>query len=465
MAYPPQDSFLPPRTATRYVAAYNSSDRSRAQADLICDGVADDVQINAMLNDLPASGGRVVLSEGDFVLSESILIPDDSVILEGQGWSTYLNGLALGIGDHAIQISGHSNCQIRNLAVSTRAGGGTTVHCIYIEDGANDFKIIGIYFVNSDSDAIHIEGTSITRGVISGCFIEGADDNGISIDMDAMDLSVNFDIHDNYIFSCGVSGIYFGLCAGHYYHTIADNIIASCADNGIDYGEVASATNGLMESVISGNIIHGCTFNGIRLRSDSDNNLIENNSINSNGGYGINIGGATCVDNRLMNNKLIGNVTGAVQDSGTFTHVPHIFIPVPNPSTNIGTHPAEQLTDGLEVLSRIEFYLPEAFQELVTCHMVVVPGGTGNMRRSVAANWGGLATGEAYNNATGAIAAGQVAVVGDQLEAIDISAALAGPPVVSQQDCVGVAFTRHGDHADDTVNANCYLLGIILRYV
>lgn len=465
MGYPPQDSWLPPRVATRYVAAANASDRSRAQADRICDGVADEAEINAMLNELPANGGRVILSEGDFILSESILLPDDSVILEGQGWATYLNGTALGLGDHAIQISAQSNCQVRNLAVQTQAGGGNTVHCIYIEDGSNDFKILDVYFLDSDSDAIHIEGTSITRGEIAGCFIEGADDNGINISMDALNQSANIDIHDNFIFSCGLEGINFGQCAGHYYHTIVHNNIQSCTDNGIDYGAVAGLTNGLMESVIANNIIRGCTFNGIRLRSDSDNNLIENNSINGNGGYGINIGDATCIDNRVMNNALIGNTTGQIQDSGTYTHTPCIFIPVPNPSTNIGTHPAEQLTDGLEVLSRIEFYLPEAFQELVTAHMIVVPGGTGNLRRSVAANWGGLASGETYNNATDAIAEDNVAVTTNWLEAIDISAVFTGPPAISQRDVIGVAFTRHADDVLDTVGADCYLLGIMLRYV
>ncbi|MFA5376660.1 MAG: right-handed parallel beta-helix repeat-containing protein [Dehalococcoidia bacterium] len=464
MAYPPQDHFLPPRIATLFVAASDATDRERAQADYLCDGVADDVQINMALAAL-IGGGKVILSTGQFVLSESILIVNSETILEGQGWSSYLEGIALATGDHAIQISGSSECQVRNLSIQTLAGAGNTVHCIYIEDGANDFKIIDVYFRDSDSDCIHIEGTSINRGEVAGCFIEGADDNGINISMDGGDQSANFNIHNNHIFSCGLEGINFGACAGHYYHVIVDNIIGSCADNGIDYGAVAGVTTGLMESIISGNVIRGCTFNGIRLRSDSDNNLIENNSINGCGGYGINIGDASCTDNRVMNNKLIGNVAGAIQDSGTLTHTPHIFIPVPNPSTNIGAHPAEQLTDELEVLSRIEFYLPEAFQELLTAHMIVVPGGTGNLRRSVAANWGGLASGETYNVATGTVAEGNVAVNSDWLEAIDISAALAGPPVISQRDVIGVAFTRHADDVLDTVGADCYLLGIMLRYV
>jgi parallel beta-helix repeat protein len=454
---------MPPRVATLFVAASDSHEKCRAQADYICDGVADEVQINAALADLPAVGGRVVLSEGRFVLADPITFPDDLITVEGQGSATEIDGDGLATGEHAFVISGRVNCQILNLYVHTQAAGGKTCHCVFAEDGADNLVIDRVNIQGSDSDGIHIEG-SVSEGIhIGRCKIYGCDDHDINIVPDVGENSLKFSIYENFL-SEGLSGINFGQCVGHYGHRIQNNFIFS-AGRGIDYGVATVPTFGLMESVIEGNHISNCTFNGIRLRSDSDNNLIENNLIDGCGGYGINIGGATCTDNRLMNNKLIGNTTGAVQDSGTLTHTPHIFIPVPNPSTNIGTHPAELLTDELEVLSRIEFYLPEAFQELLSAHMIVVPGGTGNLRRSVAANWGGLASGETYNNATDAIAEGNVAVTADWLEAIDISAVFTGPPAISQRDCVGVAFTRHADDVLDTVGADCYLLGIMLRYV
>ena len=463
---PAQGLWMPPRIATLFVAASNSLDRCRAQADYICDGVADEVQINAALAAVAVlGGGRVVLSEGTFTLADPIALPGNEVVLEGQGWSTYVNGDGLATTEHAIRISGRSNCAVRNLAVSTQAGGGKTCHCIFIEDGANDFKIINIYFIDSDSDAIHIEGTAINKGEITGCYIEGADGHGINITMDGGNLSTSFHIHDNHIYSAGISGIFFGQCAGHYYHLIHDNHIFSCADNGIDYGIVSIPVFGLMESVIAENYIYGCTFNGIRLRADSDNNLIENNFVSSCGGYGINIGDPTCGGNRLKNNRLIGNTSGAIVDLGVYTQIPEIFIPVPNPSTNIGTHPAEQLTDGLEVVSRFNLCIPMDYQELVTCQALIVPGGTGNMRRSVATNWGEIASGEAYNSDSGTIAAGEVAVDANQMEGINIAAAFVGVGALGPGDQIGVVFTRHGDHANDTVGANCWLLGLRLRYV
>ena len=461
---PSQGLWMPPRVATLFVAAADSLDKCRAQADYICDGVADDVQINAAMAALPAAGGRVVLSEGTFVLAESIVFPDDNIVLEGQGWCTGIIATALATGDHAIQMIGKVFCCVKNLAILGSAGTGNTVHCIFIDDGSDMFIIDGVYIAASDADGIHVEGTVTQYGVIKGCYINATDGYGIYISMDAANTSMSFKIHDNHIESAGGAGIYFGQCNGHYYHEINDNLIVSC-DYGVDYGVATVPTSGLMESSIINNTIINASNDGIRLLSDSDNNLIENNYISSCGGYGINIGGATCGENRAMNNKLIGNVTGQIQDLGVHTQLPEIFIPVPNPSSNIGAHPCEQLTDGLEVVSRFNVCIPLNFQELVTCEAVVVPGDTGNFRRSVATDWGEIASGESYNIDSGAVAEGNVAVTGTQVEGIDIAAAFVGVGALGPGDIVGVAFTRHGDDALDTVGADCYLLGIMLRYV
>lgn len=464
---PSQGLWMPPRIATLFVAAYDSLDKCRAQADYICDGVADEVQINAALAVVAAlGGGRVVLSEGTFVLADPISFPGNFIIIEGQGpASSAVDGDGLATGEHAFVISGRTNCQIKNLAVHTQSGGGLVCHCIFMEDGANFVVVDGVSIHGSDSDGIHIEGTISENVVIKNCIIDSVDGHGINIVPDVAAQSLNFSIYGNLIMATGGSAINFGQCAGHYMHRIYNNMMAALGVNGIDYGIATVPTFGLMESEIHGNYIYLAATDGIRLLSDSDNNSIENNYINGCGGYGIDIGGATCGENRAMNNKLIGNVTGQLLDLGVYTQVPEVFIPVPNPSTNVGAHPAEQLTDGLEVVSRFNVCMPLNFQEMVSCHAVVVPGDTGNMRRSVATDWGEIASGEAYNSDSGAIAAGEVAVTGTQVEGIDIAAAFVGVGALGPGDMVGVAFTRHGDHVNDTVGANCYLLGIMLRYV
>jgi parallel beta-helix repeat protein len=442
---------------TLVVAAIDSLYPERA--DYQCLGIADDVQINLALNTLPAQGGRIMFSEGQFVLTNPIIIPNNDIVLEGQGWSTFINGNNLLTGNHGIQVSGWDNCQIKNLKIRTQAGGGKVCHCIFAEDGCHDLRIENIYFEDSDSDAIHIEGTSTSRVQILNCFIEGADNHGIHITPDVLDQTASFQIYNNHIQSCGIDGIHFTTCAGHRYHIISENHIESCANSGIQ------AAEWLMECEIVGNYIRANTFDGIQFLANCDNNLIENNYCNSNGAYGIVIAAVTCSENRLKNNKLIGNTLGAIVDMGTLTQLPFIFVPVPEPGTVIGTHPATLLTDGLAVTDRIELYIPIEFQELVRAHVVLVPGGTGNLRRSVTTNWGMIGSGETYNANADAIAAGEIAVTANWLEQLDIRAAFNGPPPVAAGDAVGIEFTRHGNHANDTVNANCYLLGVRIEYV
>jgi hypothetical protein len=74
--------------ATITIAANDASARAKAQADYLCDGTADEVQINAAIAALPARGGKVLLSEGMFSLSTPVVINRDHVILEGMGAGT-----------------------------------------------------------------------------------------------------------------------------------------------------------------------------------------------------------------------------------------------------------------------------------------------------------------------------------------------------------------------------------------
>src|SRR3990167_561208 len=66
------------------VAASNASGIAKATATYLCDGTADDVEINAAIAALPAGGGKVVLSEGTFTVTAAIT-PTANTSIEGQG--------------------------------------------------------------------------------------------------------------------------------------------------------------------------------------------------------------------------------------------------------------------------------------------------------------------------------------------------------------------------------------------
>lgn len=76
------------RTASLVVAANDSTDLEKAQADYTCNGTADDVQIQAAIDAL-SSGGEVFLLEGTYNIESSINIIDD-ITLTGTGMGSIL---------------------------------------------------------------------------------------------------------------------------------------------------------------------------------------------------------------------------------------------------------------------------------------------------------------------------------------------------------------------------------------
>ena len=60
------------RTATFTVAANDSSERSKLQADFVGDGINDEIEIKTAIDSLPDFGGKVILLEGNFMINASI---------------------------------------------------------------------------------------------------------------------------------------------------------------------------------------------------------------------------------------------------------------------------------------------------------------------------------------------------------------------------------------------------------
>lgn len=103
------------RAATYIVAASNSVHKETA--DYICDGTADEVEINAAIAALPSGGGKVLLLEGTYKTSAAITINKNNVVLSGV--------CPTAINDGVINISGN-NCHICYLKVKQIVVSGTS---------------------------------------------------------------------------------------------------------------------------------------------------------------------------------------------------------------------------------------------------------------------------------------------------------------------------------------------------
>ena len=100
-----------PQAATFIVAASDSVHKQRA--DYICDGVNDQVEIQAGLDALPSGGGKIVLLEGTFDFSSQVSRAIDKVTIEGMGKSTLIN---LNASTPVISAGSQSNWVFKNFA-------------------------------------------------------------------------------------------------------------------------------------------------------------------------------------------------------------------------------------------------------------------------------------------------------------------------------------------------------------
>ncbi len=111
------------RTATYVIAASDSSNSEKAQADVTCDGTQDDVEIQAGIDSLSATGGTVFLQTGTFTISAIIDMDSANVHLTGVSrYGTKIIKAAAAAKTRAINMSGSGT----SLANMTIQGDGST---------------------------------------------------------------------------------------------------------------------------------------------------------------------------------------------------------------------------------------------------------------------------------------------------------------------------------------------------
>ena len=82
--------FFPSKTATLLVASADAEDQ-RTYADFVCDGIDDHIELQAALDQLRITGGKIYLTEGEYNLGAPLTRQIDNVMIEGAGRATRLN--------------------------------------------------------------------------------------------------------------------------------------------------------------------------------------------------------------------------------------------------------------------------------------------------------------------------------------------------------------------------------------
>lgn len=346
------------RAATLTVAAADAKDR--ANADYVCDGTDDHVQINAAITALPDGGGVVYLSEGTFTLGAAVVL-DSNVALVGSGAGTIVKlGDALTI--NGITADTKSNLLIANLKVDgnranqTTGGSELLQNGIYLVACANS-KVSNCWAVNCFGSGINLSGNNtyctvgynyLENNNRNGLYLNFSENNhnaivgnvaynndfhgfaisqsrynaitantaisnghsGFSIDGAATGNSVTGNTaHSNgwrgMVFEAEVAGAYPSFC------TISSNTCAYNNKEGI-------AITGASDNLVIGNTVYNNSqeganlYDGIRLAegyvsTHPNRNRITNNVIDTNHGYGVIVADASATGNVVVNNDIRNN--------------------------------------------------------------------------------------------------------------------------------------------------------------
>jgi len=209
------------------VAANDATDAEKASAFAQCDGVADDVQINATL--ATAASAKVILSSGTFVLADTIDFTDNNQTLEGQGREiTIIDNASV---DHGVTITSLNGCTLKGMKIDSinSAAGGThgvrlesaddcLIEDIWVEepqlhgitqtdDASSDVTYRRCKVTNADRivGAAGIIMQSTTRGLIEDCDVTTTNIHGIQLKSGTTGSS-RIRIKNNILTDCGGSG-------------------------------------------------------------------------------------------------------------------------------------------------------------------------------------------------------------------------------------------------------------------
>ena len=177
-----------------------------------------------------------------------------------------------------------------------------------------DYCVISGNTLETSGDGLYCDAG--TYNVISGNTIFGSNGDGIYLTTQA-----NYNtITGNTITGSAGSGIQTINCL---VNTIVGNTFSFNVQHGIEID--CSVANQGYGTVITGNICEGngtgggVAYDGINLDGYCHETLISNNQCNDNDRYGINLEDANSTNNRVKDNIMTGNTTGAFNDIGTDT--------------------------------------------------------------------------------------------------------------------------------------------------
>ena len=285
------------RTA-RFTVGSSQYGWTDSDCDYLCDGTADEVEINAAIQALRSTGGEVVLLDGLYNLKGAILINKDNVTLSGNGANTKIvrafNDDEYSDKQGMVVIT-NSFCTIKNLYFDGVKGSyaSNTIIGIY----GDNCIIADNTIVNSSCDGIYVEGNfhTIDNNIITGC-----NGNGLYLYE-----GNKYTVTNNKITGSTVYGMYL--------YNVKDSVISNnvCNEN-TDSGIKIYWCD---RCAFTGNVLNNNKQCGLYL-TRGEGNVISGNTFIGNSHYGVYLNSYSS-ETVVMSNVFADNTTGEVKDGGT----------------------------------------------------------------------------------------------------------------------------------------------------
>lgn len=328
------------RPATIIVAASNSSAAWRTQADYVCTGANDDLVINAAMAALPNSGtnigGKVLLSDGRFTISNPLIPTINNTALVGQGVQATTVKQQPGTGTNGYQFDQTKQayslifCSIEGIlflgnyndGTGDTTGYGGYINYTYPTGGGNqtfwDFMMRDVWFDEWPQDGFrstgghgyvldHVLGEYCGGNGIT--FTGGFEDSPPRIVEGTFKLNVGAGVSvstlDTYVGHCEISGnqgAYGLIMSGQGCKAVGNRII-----NNIQSGvHITGGVEGcqMVANTVSFNKQHGLLLDNAN--TTVTGNLFASNSFTNTGVYDeINIAHGTF---SAVGNQIVGNI-------------------------------------------------------------------------------------------------------------------------------------------------------------
>jgi hypothetical protein len=276
------------RGATYVVAASDATATEKAQADYVCDGTADDVEIQAAFTALSANGGCINFSSGTFNISTTILLTRDSTTIRGQG----TGNLAISADNGTmIYLSNGSNCDmIANSDATKRlliiggltlngnknnqaSGNGINIDNINLYTGGAGLDLEIVYTKNN---GIYSNAASANQAIHgSGLYIVGCGDSGIYCTNGAQGSEISL---PNWLNANGGYGCYIWGGTDYNLEIVAegntlDGIKLGMSNSMLDLWSISNQKNGVFLNGSNNNVRVHAHNNALATAADAELSL------------------------------------------------------------------------------------------------------------------------------------------------------------------------------------------------